>query len=117
MLELAWRQGLTDFAMPYVIQFVGEYSTRLESLEAAEAARQGSESGQQMDVPSMETPMALPQFAGQGAIGYQDPNMMAAQAAQQDRMMQQQQMQSPGMPGMMAQQSPGMMQQGGVYMQ
>ena len=106
VLEMAWRQGLTDFAMPYIIQFVGEYSTRLGALEAAEAARQGSQQNQQMDVPSMEVPMALPQYAGQGAMGYQDPNVMAAHQAQQERMMQQQ-------TGMM---QPGM-GQGGMYMQ
>ena len=35
VLELAWRNGMTDFAMPYMIQMMKEYSTRLASLEAA----------------------------------------------------------------------------------
>ena len=106
VLELAWRHGLSDFAMPYVVQFVGEYSKRLEALEVAEAARSGSGDDGQMDVPSMDTPMALPQYAQQGAMGYQDPSMMQAQQAQEQRMMQQQQ------GGGMMQGSPGMMQGG-----
>ena len=41
VLEMAWRHGLTDFAMPYVIQFVGEYSKRLSAVEAAVAPSEG----------------------------------------------------------------------------
>jgi len=113
VLELAWRQGLTDFAMPYVIQFVGEYSKRLETLEKqiAQDKEESNTAAMEQPMGMMDGTMALPQYAQQGAVGYVDPNMMQQQQQQQ----QQQQGMMAGMqqPGMMQQQ--GMMQQPGMY--
>ena len=39
VLELSWRHKITDFAMPYMIQVMRDYSTRLERLERSEAER------------------------------------------------------------------------------
>jgi len=33
VLELAWRNGMMDFAMPYMIQTMGEYHQRIHTLE------------------------------------------------------------------------------------
>ena len=89
VLEMAWRHGLTDFAMPYVIQFVGEYSKRLSAVEAAVAPSEGE--GEAEMSTMMETPMALPQYAQQGAMGYQDPGMMQQQMPVQPGMQMPQQ--------------------------
>jgi hypothetical protein len=35
VLELAWESKMIDFAMPYMIQFVREYTTKVEKLEKA----------------------------------------------------------------------------------
>ncbi|KAF9912226.1 hypothetical protein BX616_010375 [Lobosporangium transversale] len=35
VLELAWRHGLTDFAMPYMVQFTREYVNKVDKLEKA----------------------------------------------------------------------------------
>merc|ERR1712107_513096 len=32
-LELAWRRGLMDFVMPYLVQTLREYTTRLDALD------------------------------------------------------------------------------------
>uniref|UniRef100_A0A914SJN0 Uncharacterized protein n=1 Tax=Parascaris equorum TaxID=6256 RepID=A0A914SJN0_PAREQ len=39
ILELAWKHKIMDFAMPYIIQVMREYQTRIERLERAEAER------------------------------------------------------------------------------
>jgi clathrin heavy chain len=105
VLELAWRHGLVEFAMPYVIQFGGEYTKRLEALEKKLTDQDAEAAQQEMETPMamMDAPMALPQYAQQGAMGYQDPNMMQQQQFQQQQ------------GGYM--QQPGMMQQPGGFMQ
>jgi len=35
VLELAWESKMMDFAMPYMIQFVREYTTKVDKLEKA----------------------------------------------------------------------------------
>ncbi|RKO85926.1 hypothetical protein BDK51DRAFT_33764 [Blyttiomyces helicus] len=39
IMELAWRNGLNDFAMPYLIQVVREYMGKVDVLEKANAER------------------------------------------------------------------------------
>jgi len=39
VLELAWRHGLTDFAMPYMVQFMREYVDKVDKLEKAHDER------------------------------------------------------------------------------
>ncbi|CAJ0764924.1 17963_t:CDS:2, partial [Entrophospora sp. SA101] len=43
VLELAWRHGLNDFAMPYLIQVLREFSLKVDSLEKANAERSAKE--------------------------------------------------------------------------
>ncbi|CAG0919676.1 unnamed protein product [Notodromas monacha] len=47
ILELAWRHSIMDFAMPYFIQTLREYKTKLDKLEEAEQRR--IEEGPTMD--------------------------------------------------------------------
>uniref|UniRef100_A0A646QDZ5 Clathrin heavy chain n=2 Tax=Scolopendridae TaxID=41363 RepID=A0A646QDZ5_9MYRI len=39
ILELAWRHNIMDFAMPYMIQVLREYITKVDKLEEAESNR------------------------------------------------------------------------------
>eukprot|EP00041_Stephanoeca_diplocostata_P026406 m.712062 g.712062 ORF g.712062 m.712062 type:complete len:1677 (+) comp22957_c0_seq1:116-5146(+) len=43
VLELAWRHNIVDFAMPYLIQVMGEYIKKVDSLQVSEATRQAEE--------------------------------------------------------------------------
>uniref|UniRef100_A0A0K8TT11 Clathrin heavy chain n=1 Tax=Tabanus bromius TaxID=304241 RepID=A0A0K8TT11_TABBR len=40
ILELAWRHNIMDFAMPYLIQVIREYTGKVDKLEANEAQRE-----------------------------------------------------------------------------
>jgi hypothetical protein len=35
VLEIAWRNKIIDFAFPYIIQYVRDLNTRVESVEKA----------------------------------------------------------------------------------
>lgn len=39
ILELAWRHNITDFAMPYLIQSVREYTLKVDKLEVSDETR------------------------------------------------------------------------------
>merc|ERR1712001_819963 len=39
ILELSWRHKIMDFAMPYLIQVMREYTSKVDKLEESEAAR------------------------------------------------------------------------------
>jgi len=40
ILELAWKNNIMDFAMPYLIQVMREYTTKVDKLEESETMRQ-----------------------------------------------------------------------------
>ena len=39
VMEVAWRKGLMDFAMPFLIQVTREYTTKVDTLEEANQER------------------------------------------------------------------------------
>ncbi|XP_052824427.1 clathrin heavy chain 1 [Octopus bimaculoides] len=43
ILELAWRHNILDFAMPYMIQVMREYTSKVDRLEQSEAVRSEEE--------------------------------------------------------------------------
>lgn len=43
ILELAWRHKITDYAMPYLIQVMREYTAKVDKLEQADAVRSEEE--------------------------------------------------------------------------
>nr|3QIL_A Chain A, Clathrin heavy chain 1 [Bos taurus]3QIL_B Chain B, Clathrin heavy chain 1 [Bos taurus]3QIL_C Chain C, Clathrin heavy chain 1 [Bos taurus]3QIL_D Chain D, Clathrin heavy chain 1 [Bos taurus]3QIL_E Chain E, Clathrin heavy chain 1 [Bos taurus]3QIL_F Chain F, Clathrin heavy chain 1 [Bos taurus]3QIL_G Chain G, Clathrin heavy chain 1 [Bos taurus]3QIL_H Chain H, Clathrin heavy chain 1 [Bos taurus]3QIL_I Chain I, Clathrin heavy chain 1 [Bos taurus]3QIL_J Chain J, Clathrin heavy chain 1 len=43
VLELAWRHNIMDFAMPYFIQVMKEYLTKVDKLDASESLRKEEE--------------------------------------------------------------------------
>ncbi|KAI4902079.1 hypothetical protein NFI96_027316, partial [Prochilodus magdalenae] len=84
VLELAWRHGLMDFAMPYFTQVMREYLTKVDKLEEAESKRSNEEAtepssivyGQQLMLTTGQTPVApQPGYPGYGytAPGYTPP--------------------------------------------
>lgn len=72
ILELAWRHNIMDFAMPYMIQVVREYISKVDKLEQSEAVR--SEEEQKAE----ERPLV---FAEQQLMLTAGPTMMGAPAA------------------------------------
>ncbi|KAF0366022.1 Clathrin heavy chain [Gigaspora margarita] len=58
VLELSWRHGLSDFAMPYLIQTMREFSTKVDTLEKANNERAKRE--QEREQSESETPMMAP---------------------------------------------------------
>ena len=47
ILELAWRHNIMDFAMPFMIQTMREFSTRIEKLEESEKIRSAEDRSQE----------------------------------------------------------------------
>jgi len=47
VLELAWRHGLTDFAMPFMIQMVKDMSQRVEHVQKKHEEREKKEEEKQ----------------------------------------------------------------------
>ncbi|KAG0200257.1 hypothetical protein BGX28_006644 [Mortierella sp. GBA30] len=56
VMELAWRHQLSDFAMPYMVQFTREYVGKVDKLERAHEERVSKESKEQ----SSEAPILGP---------------------------------------------------------
>ncbi|CAG8704561.1 14463_t:CDS:2, partial [Acaulospora morrowiae] len=67
VLELSWKHGLSDFAMPYLIQVMREYITKVDTLEKANAERTAKEKEREKN--ENETPMMHP-------IGLGNPLML-----------------------------------------
>jgi hypothetical protein len=84
VMQLAWRNGLMDYAMPYFIQMMGEFNTmRIQTKEMALALTQIISGGQAMPPPQapqqvqqqvqqqapQQAPQEAPQATGFGFIG------------------------------------------------
>merc|ERR1719291_357575 len=109
-LELAWRNGMVDFCMPYLIQVLREYTGRIDALDK-KTLKKEEEEEKQKSAPNDYVPdFMMPNMPGMMAIagptapvpqpgfGAPAPGMAAP------GMMQTPQMMAPGMPQMM---SPG----------
>jgi clathrin heavy chain len=66
ILELSWRNGIMDFAMPYMIQVLREYRTKIDRLEELEMQR--VEEGHTNDQKSMIMEPQLMLTAGPGMM-------------------------------------------------
>jgi len=80
ILELAWKHNIMDFAMPYLIQVMREYTSKVDKLEESENLRQTEEKEAEYKPVAMETqpilmltgpqagfqPQQQPQAPGQG---------------------------------------------------
>jgi clathrin heavy chain len=67
ILELAWRHNIMDFAMPYLIQVMREYTSKVDKLEESEAARVEEKKEEEYKPVVMET---QPQLMLTGPMGY-----------------------------------------------
>lgn len=66
ILELAWKNNIMDFAMPYLIQVMREYTTKVDKLEESEIARLEEKKEEEFKPVVMET---QPQLMLTGPIG------------------------------------------------
>jgi len=93
VLEQAWRFGIVDYAMPYLIQVMREYTTKVDKLETSENVRkQEEENTDKAPQPIVYDNPTLMITAGPG---YAQPAFTP----------------NAGMPGAMPQQMPGVMPQ------
>lgn len=74
ILELAWRHNILDFAMPYLVQVLREYLTKIEKLQQSDAER--AEEQQEQQPPSMMGQMPLMITAGPGMGSGVPPGMV-----------------------------------------
>merc|ERR1712087_905417 len=111
-LELAWRKNMLDFAMPFLIQTLREYTSRIDALDKKtqkkEEAEQKEKSASNDLAPDYMMPAMMAGIApGFGNLAITGPSPM--QMNQQPMMQQPQQFAQQGaQPSMMMQ--PGMMQ-------
>ncbi|KAF9962551.1 hypothetical protein BGZ72_003150 [Mortierella alpina] len=77
VMELAWRHQLTDFAMPYMVQFTREYVSKVDRLEKAHEERVAKENKEQQQ--STETPILGPGGLGNNRMITAGPGMIPAQ--------------------------------------
>jgi len=75
IMELAWKHKITDFAMPYLVQVLREYQTRLEKLEKAEIQRkeEATEHGQPGGMMEPQLMLTYPGMAPGAAAYGQSP--------------------------------------------
>lgn len=72
ILELAWRHNIMDFAMPYLIQVIREYITKVDKLEEAESQRE-TETSEHEHKPMMIQEAQLMLTAGPGMMPAYSP--------------------------------------------
>jgi len=113
-LELAWRKGALDFAMPFLIQVLREYTSRIDALDKKTLKKEEAEEKQKSApndfVPEyLMPPMGMPGMPGMGNLAIMGP------AAMQPPQQVFPQAQAPGMmqPGMMQPGIPQPMRPGG----
>eukprot|EP00512_Aurantiochytrium_limacinum_P004077 CAMPEP_0171496660 /NCGR_PEP_ID=MMETSP0958-20121227/6831_1 /TAXON_ID=87120 /ORGANISM="Aurantiochytrium limacinum, Strain ATCCMYA-1381" /LENGTH=1691 /DNA_ID=CAMNT_0012030799 /DNA_START=355 /DNA_END=5430 /DNA_ORIENTATION=+ len=77
VLELAWRNQLTDMAMPFIIQYVSDLTDRVKKLEeAAKPAEQDQQQGGQVQETYMSGPMMIANSAYNPGMAQQQQYMM-----------------------------------------
>ncbi|KAH8314612.1 hypothetical protein KR067_011399, partial [Drosophila pandora] len=60
ILELAWKHKILDFAMPYLIQVLREYTIKVDKLELSEAQREkDNDSTEQKNIIQMEPQLMI----------------------------------------------------------
>merc|ERR1719277_2001478 len=104
-MELAWRNGLMDFAMPYMIQVLREYTGRVDALDKKTLKKEEEEEKQKSAsndyVPDYMMPAmpGMPGMTGMGMLAITGPGAVPQQPGGYPAPM------GPGAPGMMP--SPG----------
>ena len=55
VMELAWLNGMMDCAMPFMIQFMREYSHKVNVLENDKKTREAEKTSQEAEVKQVRT--------------------------------------------------------------
>jgi len=79
VMEVAWKKGYTDFAMPYFIQVIKEYTTKVDELSKEHAAAASDKEGGTPPVTQFPTPVVGdPAVYGYGSVpvGLMPPGSM-----------------------------------------
>ena len=71
VLELSWRNNLTDFAMPFLVQTMREMQTKLDGLVEKERKKEEA-----IEAEKKKAEEALASGYGDAGMGYADPNSM-----------------------------------------
>ncbi|KAG0341984.1 hypothetical protein BG004_005793 [Podila humilis] len=77
VLELSWRHGLQDFAMPYMVQFTREYVEKVDKMEKVQAEWASKESKERANE---STPILGPGGLGNSRMITAGPGMIQSQA-------------------------------------
>ena len=78
MLELAWRNNLLDFSMPFLIQTMREYQVKLQKLvDKAQAEEDAKAEEKKKAEEALASGYSDPTMGG----GYADPNGMVVYGA------------------------------------
>uniref|UniRef100_A0A7S4QZJ1 Clathrin heavy chain n=1 Tax=Alexandrium monilatum TaxID=311494 RepID=A0A7S4QZJ1_9DINO len=101
-VELAWRKGMLDFAMPYLIQVLREYTGRVDALDKKTQKKEEAEE-KQKSAPNDYVPDYMPPMMGPGGLAGFGGLALTGGPAMAPTMAP---MQQPGFP------QPGMMQPG-----
>ncbi|XGW13703.1 hypothetical protein V3C99_000207 [Haemonchus contortus] len=64
ILELAWKNKITDYAMPYMVQVFRDFQIRIERLERAEAERKDEQREQQQQNGMTMEPQLMLTYGG-----------------------------------------------------
>jgi len=116
-IELAWRKGMLDFAMPYLIQVLREYTGRVDALDKKTQKKEEEQAKQQSApndfVPDVFMPTMPGGMPGMGSLAIMGPSPMQPGMPPMGPSPMQQMPQPMGQPGMM-QPGPGMMMQPGM---
>ncbi|ETN80473.1 hypothetical protein NECAME_09145 [Necator americanus] len=75
ILELAWKNKITDYAMPYMVQVFRDFQIRLERLERADAERKDEQREQQQQNGMTMEPQLMLTYGGapMPPMGYGPP--------------------------------------------
>merc|ERR1712070_836906 len=82
-LELAWRKNMLDFAMPYLVQVLREYTGRIDALDK-KTTKKEEEEEKQKSAPNDYVPdYMMPTMMGGGMPGIGNLAIMGPQTMQQ----------------------------------
>jgi len=68
-LEVSWRKGMTDFAMPYLIQVLREYTSRIDALDKKTQKKEEAEEKQKSAPNDYVADYIAPMMPGIGGPG------------------------------------------------
>lgn len=74
VMELSWRHGLTDFTMPFMINFLAQQSSTIETLKKDNEERKAREKSQEKDEENTPILGGSRLMLTQGPVGGRGPS-------------------------------------------